>query len=373
MARPYSSPCDKQPRVLKGWLSEADVAHFKHIYRTTVEEALANRKDRMDGNRPIQYYDLLKYMHTCRVRDARLKDIIEKIHHRVEEEFGPGFVIVHDFWSYRAPGSFPAPIMHTDPAFWMTGRHDGFNLWFLLDHRDMAYGIDVLTKEDNEELYACSALGLPHAPPFLFAGSKGKAGGECPAFVHRIPLRMWPMLFEWQNDLAQALGTLCCIFSTWWLQKAVSLSKRLQDALPAWAFRGLLGIFGWLGSIYPLPPLTLKPRHFELQVGDAQVIRQDELHASDQDPLREGQFRLAIGFKFMKSSESSPVTRYLVNGPSATLRRHIRGLKLPPNRPLPDIYRMDEVDMAQDKPGPFSRAVGVPMGAKLGRFIAPEK
>ena len=111
----------------------------------------------------------------------------------------------------------------------------------------------------------------------------------------------------------------------------------------------------------------------ERRKGGIRQSDRSELGETCEEPLREGQFRLAIGFKFMKSSESSPVTRYLVNGPSATLRRHIRGLKLPPNRPLPDIYRMDEVDMAQDKPGPFSRAVGVPMGAKLGRFIAPEK
>ena len=140
----------------------------------------------------------------------------------------------------------------------------------------MAYGIDVLTKEDNEDFYSCPALGLPHAPPFLFAGKlESKANttdttDTCKAstaFIHRIPLRKWPVLFEWQNDVANALGTLCCAASTWWLQKAINLGKTLQDWWPSWAFRGFLLTFGWLGSLYPLPPVTLKARRFELQIG----------------------------------------------------------------------------------------------------------
>ena len=85
----------------------------------------------------------------------------------------------------------------------------------------MGYGIDVLTKEDNQEFYSCSALGLPHGPPFLFAGKSS----TCPAFIHRVPLRKWPVLFEWQNDLANALGTVFCAASTWWLQAAVNLGN----------------------------------------------------------------------------------------------------------------------------------------------------
>ena len=48
-----------------------------------------------------------------------------------------------------------------------------------------------------------------------------------------------------------------------------SRGKTMQEVLPAWAFRGLLHAFGWLGSLYPLPPMTLKPRRFELEIGDA--------------------------------------------------------------------------------------------------------
>eukprot|EP00439_Symbiodinium_sp_Y106_P080060 s1437_g18.t2 len=354
--------CDEYPRILKGWLSKADVEHLKEIYKTSVEEAFAARKER---NRPIQYYDLLRYLHTSHPRDVHLQEIIEKIHQQVEKQFGPGYLIVHDFWSYRAPGSFPAPIMHTDPAFWMTGRLDGFNLWFLLDHSDMGYGIDVLTKEDNQEFYSCSALGLPHGPPFLFAGKSS----TCPAFIHRVPLRKWPVLFEWQNDLANALGTVFCAASTWWLQAAVNLGKTMQEALPASAFRGLLHVFGWLGSIYPLPPMTLKPRRFELEIGDAAVIRQDELHGTDKEPLKEGQFRLAIGFKFMRQA---PVRQYLVNGPSATLRRQCRGLKLPLGTLLNDPYRQSTLDLSEDT-GALSGTVSKALNGSATRFIAPDR
>ena len=54
--------------------------HLKEIYKTSVEEAFAARKER---NRPIQYYDLLRYLHTSHPRDVHLQEIIEKIHQQV--------------------------------------------------------------------------------------------------------------------------------------------------------------------------------------------------------------------------------------------------------------------------------------------------
>ncbi|CAE7197390.1 unnamed protein product, partial [Symbiodinium pilosum] len=65
---------------------------------------------------------------------------------RVEAVFGPGYVAVQDFWSWRAPDSVAAERIHMDGDFWLTGANDGFNLWLLLDHCDMAHSFDIFTK-----------------------------------------------------------------------------------------------------------------------------------------------------------------------------------------------------------------------------------
>ena len=58
-----------------------------------------------------------------------------------------------------------------------------------------------------------------------------------------------------------------------------------------------------LGSFYSKQKLSgLACVRFNLSIGDALVVRQDELHVSDQDELKSGQHRLAIGFKFMRQA-----------------------------------------------------------------------
>ena len=64
----------------------------------------------MRGRSPyLTYYNLLVHLArgpttgTTERRDARVWGILEAIERRIADEFGPGFVLVNDFFSFRAP------------------------------------------------------------------------------------------------------------------------------------------------------------------------------------------------------------------------------------------------------------------------------
>ena len=57
----------------------------------------------------LTYYNLLVHLArgptigTTERRDERVWSILETIERRIAAEFGPGFVLVNDFFSFRAP------------------------------------------------------------------------------------------------------------------------------------------------------------------------------------------------------------------------------------------------------------------------------
>ena len=69
----------------------------------------------MRGRSPhLTYYNLLVHLArgptrrgpttgTTERRDARVWGILEAIERRIADEFGPGFVLANDFFSFRAP------------------------------------------------------------------------------------------------------------------------------------------------------------------------------------------------------------------------------------------------------------------------------
>ena len=61
-------------------------------------------------------------------RDDKLWSIIQKLYDTVEKNFGKGFVMQQDFWSWRSQGQVAAERIHMDGDFWMTRGNDGFNL-----------------------------------------------------------------------------------------------------------------------------------------------------------------------------------------------------------------------------------------------------
>ncbi|CAJ1356033.1 unnamed protein product [Effrenium voratum] len=339
------SPCDSYPRVLEGILSEEEVEHFVDLYRKLAESEWLKREKvaAAEGKKPpprvLEYFTILRYIQSQ--EDARLDAIIQKIHNKVEKCFGPGFVIVQDFWSWRAAGSVAAGRIHVDGDFWMTSAHDGFNLWILLDHREMAYGFNIFTKEDNPDLYKLVA---PERVTSILPIQEAK-----PGMIFSEPIRLWPGVFEWGawRSLGQNLGCILCIVSTKWFQQIINFAQR-ASVLPAPAFRLLISLTGWLGNLSLLPKgLELRTRKFPLQVGDALVVRQDELHVSDQEPVKDHQFRLAVGFKFMRQNQK--VTQYVFTGPASKARRRFPSLRLPYGKALPDLYRMKGVDMRQEE------------------------
>jgi len=342
-------PCDAYPRILEGVLSDADVMHLKKLFQELAKEEWERREQRAKAEgkkappRVLEYFTVLKHLQTK--SDHVLGGILRKLCARVEATFGENFVIVQDFWSWRAPGCVGVPRIHMDADFWMTKATDGFNLWLLLDEKDMAHSFDIFPKEKNRKLYR--HLRVPHQNACLLPLKEKKAGN--PDFlVFWEPLQVWPALFEYPSRPLRTLGMAMSIFSSWWIQQIWSLTFRAEKYLPPSAFRILVRLTGWMGNLDLLPDgMELETQRFELRVGDALVVRQDELHVSDQDPLKDHQFRLAVGFKFMRQSTKHKVQQYPFTGPAGKNRRRFPALRLPLGHVLPDLYMQRNLDMTE--------------------------
>eukprot|EP00931_Biecheleriopsis_adriatica_P120689 TRINITY_DN957_c0_g1_i6.p1 TRINITY_DN957_c0_g1~~TRINITY_DN957_c0_g1_i6.p1 ORF type:complete len:400 (-),score=86.81 TRINITY_DN957_c0_g1_i6:385-1506(-) len=344
----YTSPCEKYPRVLEGFLSTSDVDYIKHLFKEVVEKEWEKREDIAKAaglpkpKRMLEYFTLLRYLQTHEPRDARFEEIIAKIYDKVEKQFGAGFIIANDFWSWRTPTNVAAERVHMDADFWMAEQEDGFNLWILLDHHEMPYTFDIYTKEENLELYKITDL--PKQSYWMLPEEKDEQKyKECPGFLFWEPLAWWPVLFEWKSSWTRTLAQLITtVFMKWWM-KSQLMALRAKEMFPTWLFRLLMWIFGWTARLYCLPAgLELKTKRFDVQTGDAFVVRQQELHGTDHNPLKAGQYRLAIGFKFMRQAI---VKQYSYTSPASKSRRRFPGLRVPLGKPLIDAYRSTGIDM----------------------------
>jgi len=334
--------------VIPAVLSNEDVEYLKMLFHSIVKkewekrEALAEAAGRPKPRRLLDYFTLLRYLNVHKPRDNRLDDILLKLRGIIEKQFGPGFVIVNDFWSWRSATSVAAERIHMDSDFWMTKQHDGFNLWLLLDHKDMPYSFDIFTQAENPELY--QHVGLPHHSTWLLPEEDPKRCVQCPGILFWEPLSYWPMLYDMKatRSFAMAWGVMCM---KWWA-KTQAFVLKAKKLLPTWLFRLLVSVTGWATQLSALPGgIQLKAKRFGLDVGDALVVRQHELHGTDQDRINDDMYRLALGLKVMKQAE---VRQYAYTGPAPKSRRAYPGLRLPLGQRLRDVYnvsREPHVDM----------------------------
>ena len=227
----FRSPCEDFPRILPSVLAPEDVEYLKHLFNEIVQkrwdadEAKALAQGRPRPRRMLEYYTLLRYLNGPE-RDGRLEEILAKIGKVIEKQWGSGYVIFNDFWSWRSTTNVAAERVHMDSDFWVTKQHDGFNLWMLLDHKDMPYSFDIFVKEENPDLYPL--VKLPRHSTWLIPEQDPEKKKGCAGILFWEPLGLWPVLYEWKSTrvLAMAFGVLCM---KWWMTPPVW--KRALSAL----------------------------------------------------------------------------------------------------------------------------------------------
>jgi len=334
------------PRVWDKLLEASEVEYLKGLFQSEVRDAWEKREAaaRTQGlpkpRRMLEYFTLLQYLQ--RTRDPAMEALVAKLNAAVEAKFGGGYVIANDFWSWRSSTNVAAERVHMDADFWMTSGHDGFNLWILLDHEAMPHTFDVFQADDNPELYR--HVGLPHVSTWLIPEPEPEKAEECPGIVFFDPLAKWPVLFEYDNELARVVGSLIAVVAMKWWMRTQRLAIQAKKKLPTWLFTTLLSATTWLTRLKPLPKSAgpLKATQFPVEVGDALVVRQMELHGTDSAPLRPDQFRLAVGFKFVRQG---PVSVYSYTSPASKSRRRFPALRMPLGSTFLDPYRTPGLDM----------------------------
>ena len=183
--------------------------------------------------------------------------ILDRIHRRIQDSFGPHFVIINDFYSLRSASSQMFPDLHMDYDFWNVDSCRGFNLWVLLDFAGgMNKSFDIYDINLNKAMYE------------KMYGIADRQARQRNSHQRR-------------RDVSGVSGG--------------SNSTRGLPYLPATFFRELRergGVDGVRGTISNIP---LKP-------GDALIVRQPEVHRTDRQALSPNQWRLALGFKVLHRS-----------------------------------------------------------------------
>ena len=129
------------PRSVTGVFNESDTAYLEQLFFSKLVEYSG------------VYYKL--WRHLNETRDPTTKHIMAKLDRFIEQTFGPGYVVVNDFFSYRDHNFKQFPDPHQDSIFWMVDTHDcaGFNLWVLLNHCQYNTSFEVFDVASNPELY----------------------------------------------------------------------------------------------------------------------------------------------------------------------------------------------------------------------------
>lgn len=183
---------------------------------------------------------------------------LARVQSRISAEFGGRFIIVSDFYSWRTQGVVPFQRWHQDGAFWTTEScGSGFNLWLVL------------------------ASGGGHNHSFDVIRNDGAN-------------RLWYQRLH--RHLARGLGGGN-------LSAVLQLPKRIA-ALGPGAAGGAAG-----SSLTTAGTREPEVSNLPLEAGEALVLRQEEVHQSDQRDLPRQQWRLALGFKVM---ERGPIARRLL-------------------------------------------------------------
>ena len=135
------------PRTLNGVLGDAQRRHLPSLYLSRVPGRLT---------KPTSYNLLRALVEAADATEYALtRAALGAVQAAVASTFGDGFLVINDFFSYRAPGAEMFPQWHQDYEFWLTGDDcaANFNVWVLLDHHDLNHSFDVYEVERNRWLY----------------------------------------------------------------------------------------------------------------------------------------------------------------------------------------------------------------------------
>lgn len=274
-----SCPSADYPRSLRDVLPDpADRQHLTRIYFERVHA----------GKSPYVYYNLLQHLASSQA-DERTWTVLRKVRARVAEVFGDGFDIINDFYSFRSQSKRIFQNWHQDIEFWLTGAScSGFNLWVLLDHERMNYSFDVYdvhaNRDNYDKLYTSrfGSANLTTTRPLFSPAEferRSQHGGSF-AFETRMPLR---------RARPTARGAA-----------ANAHSHRGRSAASVAGHAARPGSAGHAArrSSAALPS-TARYTNVPLEVGDALVVRQVEIHRTDTHVVDSRQWRLALGFKIL--------------------------------------------------------------------------
>lgn len=288
-------PAARYRRRLRGVLTRPEAAHLARLYF-----------ERVRSDWPLRYYGLLHYL-SHSASDAEFETtmaIVRGIQARIRSAFGPNFVLINDFFSFRSSNHRLFPDLHQDYDFWVFKRRcSGFNLWVLLDHRDMNYSFDVYDAQQNRGLYR--RLYGAHAANAAAAYAHGRARSK-----HQL---------RHNNSRASSAAA----------------EELVLPHLESIAFRELRER-GGVGGV------AAKRTNFALEPGDAFILRQPEVHRTDRHAIRPDQWRLALGFKVLERAPLDSARKHFgpVSQDLTQLQVRCPGL-MPPIRPghaWPDVY-----------------------------------
>ena len=222
-----SCPAISYPRTLHNVLDAEDRQHLTNLY--------FEKAHQWGGRR---YYNLLHHLAADGKDDELAWHALEAVRSRIQVNFGEDLVIINDFFSYRSASQRLFPSWHQDGEFWLAddGTSDracrNFNLWILLDHCDMNHSFELVEPALNEWFY-----GQLNARHF---------GSRAASFNFSSP-RAWFMP-----------------------QEAQRLSR-------------MAGLRGFVRrDDHRTPTVSRVP----LRAGDALIVKQIELHRTDDHPLR---------------------------------------------------------------------------------------
>lgn len=208
-----------------------------------------------------------------------LWSVLRRVRDRVAAEFAGEFVMVNDFFSFRDASERLFPEWHQDNAFWMAG-----------DDRCTGFNLWILLAASDAEI----------AKSFeVYDVARERAFYEG-LYAEHNPRLAGPLL-----------------------------SPR-----------------GWVDGKFDASRARLRPggpTREPLALGDALVLRQLEIHRTDDDPLDAGHRRLALGFKFIERDAAlveMPEPHFAFGHDLGTVRRKYPGLlgDLRVGAPFPDAY-----------------------------------
>ena len=283
------------PRALRDVLPPDDRRHLVELHkRLLLQDRSVPKATGSQSPFRIKYLHLLAYLAGEGRTDERAWRIIQRVADRVKDEFGPRFVILNDFFSYR---SYGVPRMfyswHQDFDFWLTGdRCTSFNVWIMLDSGGgLNHTFDIFEAERHRTLY-----------DELHRKSKSSS------FADQLHQRL--CLSQERPDARS---------DRWGFQ-----DSRLPELPQACKSPS---------AAYARPPLPN---------GDALIVRQLELHRTDDAQLRPGQWRLGLGFKVLEARPmQGHVTQRSPFGQAVSWWNHTLPCMLRPyvvGQPPPTLY-----------------------------------